>query len=156
MKNRIFSILLSLTLLFFFTGTSTFAQKKPTRISKQHPTKFMKDHLKQTEESLVQALQNNSINMSSSAVQTIRELEEIFPSESFSSFLEPLMDIVKNEKADTQLRILSALALDKLHSDKGDEVIYTVAKNTTNESVKNISTALAIESFKMDNKISSK
>jgi hypothetical protein len=43
---------------------------------------------------------------------------------------------------------LSALALDKLHSGEGDKVIYDVAKSTTNESIKNICEALAIESFK--------
>ena len=47
-------------------------------------------------------------------------------------------------------RILSALALDELHSDKGDATIYEVAKYTSNQSVKDICNALAIESFKAD------
>ena len=156
MKNRIFLLALSMAFLIFFTGASSFAQEQQTRFLKQHNTHFLKDHLKQTEEMLVQALKSNSTNMSSSATQTIRELEQIFPSESFSSFIEPLSVIIKNEKADTQLRILSALALDGLHSDKGDKVIYEVAKNTTNESLKNISMALAIESYKADDKVSLK
>lgn len=156
MKNRIFLLAISVVLLLIFTGVSSFAQDQSTRYSKQHKSHFLKDHLKQTEDMLVQDLQNNSVNMNLGAAQTIRELEEIFPSESFTLFIEPLSDIIRNEKSDTQLRILSALALDGLHSDKGDKVIYEVAKNTSNESLKNISKALAIESFKADDKISSK
>lgn len=156
MKNRIFILVISMAFLLIFTVTSSFAQDQQTRFLKQHKSHFLKEHLKQTEDMLVQALQNNSIDMNSSAVQTIRELEQIFPNESFNLFLEPLSVIIQNEKADTQLRILSALALDGLHSDKGDKVIYEVAKNTSNESLKNISKALAIESFKADDKISSK
>jgi hypothetical protein len=156
MKNRIILLAISMVFLLIFTGASAFAQDQTTRFLKQHKSHFLKDHLKQTEEMLVQALQSNSVNMNSSAAQTIRELEQIFPAESFSLFIEPLSVIIQNERADTQLRILSALALDGLHSDNGDKVIYEVAKNTTNESLKNISTALAIESFKADDKLSLK
>jgi len=156
MKNRIFLLAISMAFLLIFTGASSFAQDQQTRFLKQHKSHFLKAHLKQTEEMLVQALQSNSTNMCSSAAQTIRELEQIFPSESFGSFIEPLSVIIQNEKADTQLRILSALALDGLHSDNGDKVIYEVAKNTINESLKNISTALAIESIKAEDGISLK
>lgn len=156
MKNRIFLLAILMAFLLIFTVTSSFAQDQQTRFLKQHKSHFLKDHLKQTEDMLLQALQSTSLNMKSTAVQTIRELEEIYPSESFSSFIEPLSDIIQNEKTDTPLRILSALALDKLHSDNGDKVIYKVAKNTTDESMKNICSALAIESFKADDKISSK
>jgi hypothetical protein len=156
MKNRIIFLSLSLALLIFFASVSSYAQDQTTRFIKQHKSHFLKDHLKQTEDMLVQALNNNSVNMRSTAVQTIRELEEIFPSEPFSVFIEPLSDIIQNEKTDTQLRTLSALALDKLHSNKGDKVIYEVAQRTNNESIKNICTALAIESFKAEEKLSLK
>ena len=155
MKNRMFSIKLMLALLLFFASVSITAQNNhnnQTRYSKQHPKRYnyMKDHLNQTEANLLQSLKSDNISINTSAVQTIRALEEIFPSESFSAYLDPLIAIVQDEKADTQLRLLSAIALDKLHSDKGDMVIYMVAKNTTNESVKILSQSLAIESFKVD------
>jgi hypothetical protein len=156
MKNRFLILVLSIAFAFFLGGSSTFAQNQPQRFLKQHKSHFLKEHLEQTEKMLVQALQSNSTDMNSSAAQTIRELEQIFPSEPFDSFLEPLSVIIRNEKADTQLRILSALALDGLHSDKGDQAIFEVAKNTTNESLKNISKALAIESFKEEDKLSLK
>jgi hypothetical protein len=155
-KKHFLFLVISILILLFFSSSSAFAQNNQTRLLKQHKLSFAKAHLEQTEIMLLQAIESNSVSLNSSAVQTIRELEEIFPTESFSVFIEPLSTIIQNEKADTQLRILSALALDKLHSDFGDEVIYEVAKTTSNESVKNISTALSIESFKADNKINSK
>ena len=153
MKLSKFSLVLSI--IFFFTCSLSFAQDQNTRYLRQHKSHFLREHLKQSEEMLVKALQSNSTDMISSAAQTIRELEQIFPSEPFKSFIEPLSMIIQNEQADTQLRILSALALDGLHSDKGDKVIYEVAKNTSNESLKNVSKALAIESIKEEYKLSS-
>ena len=155
MKNRMFQIVLILAFLLFIASISVSTQNKQnnqTRYSKQHPKRYnyMKDHLNQTEANLLQCLKNDNVSITTAAVQTIRVLEEIFPSESFNAYLDPLIAIVQNENADTQLRLLSAIALDKLHSDKGDMVIYMVAKNTTNESVKILSQSLAIESFKVD------
>lgn len=156
MKKHFLSLVISIPILLFFTSPPVLAQNDQTRLLKQHKLSFAKAHLDQTEIMLIEALESNSVSLSSSAVQTIRELEENFPTESFSDFIEPLSIIIQDENADTQLRILSALALDKLHSDEGDAVIYDVAKTTSNESVKNISTALAIESFKEENKINNK
>jgi len=149
-KKHFLFLVISFLILLFFNNSAAFAQENQTRLLKQHRLSFEKAHLEQTEIMLVQALESNSASLNSSALQTIREIEEIFPNESFSTFIEPLGDIIKNENADTQLRILSALALDKLHSDIGDNIIYEVAKNTTIESVKNVSEALAIKSFKDD------
>jgi len=133
------------------------AQSRPTRFSKQHKSHFIKEHLNQTEEMLLQSLKSNDTNLVSSSVQTIRELEQAFPDEAFSSFIEPLSNIVRSENSDTHARILSALALDELHSDLGDKAIYEVAKTSSNQSVKDVCSALAIESFKANGKsISSK
>jgi hypothetical protein len=149
-------IFFSLTAILILSVASP-AQSRPTRFSKQHKSHFLKEHLNQTEEMLLQSLESNDTNLVSSSVQTIRELEQAFPGEAFSSFIEPLSNIVRNENSDTHARILSALALDELHSDKGDASIYEVARTTHNQSVKDICSALAIESFKADEKnISSK
>lgn len=156
MKNRIFLTAVSILLILFFANESSFSQTQQTRYLKQHKSYFLKEHLQQTEDMLLQALYTESVDMKPSAVQTIRELEEIFPTESFSLFIKPLSDLIQDENAEIQVRILSALALDKLHSDKGDKIIYDVARNTANESLKNICSALAIESFKTNQNISSK
>ena len=156
MKNLIFSTVVLIALVYLFIDESALAQNQQPRFLKQHNSHFLKEHLKQTEQMLLQALQNNSVGMNSSAVQTIKELEQIFPSESFSLFLEPLCNIIQNEKADIHLRILSALALEGLRRDIGDQAIYEVAKYTSNESLKNICVALAIESIKAEDQISLK
>ena len=144
-----------ITLLIISAATP--AQSKPSRFSKQHNSHFLKEHLDKTEIMLLKSLESNNANLVSSSVQTIRELEQAFPDEAFSSFIEPLSKIVRDENSETHARVLSALALDELHSDLGDKAIYEVAKNTPNQSVKDICSALAIESFKADEKsISSK
>ena len=139
-----------ITILFISAVTP--AQSKPSRFAKQHKSYFLKEHLDKTETMLIQALQSHDANMVSSSVQTIRELEQAFPDEAFSTFVDPLSKIVRGENYETQARILSALALDELHSDIGDKAIYEMAKNTSNQSVKDICTALAIESFKANEK----
>jgi hypothetical protein len=150
------AILFSL-LTILLISAATPAQSKPTRFAKQHKSYFLKEHLDKTEKMLLQSLQSTDANMVSSSIQTIRELEQVFPDEAFSSFIEPLSKIVQNDNYDTHARILSALALDELHSDKGDASIYATAKYSSNQSVRDICSALAIESFKADDKsISSK
>jgi len=129
-----------------------YAQSRPTRFSKQHDSYFVKEHLDQSVQMILQALQNQNPAYVSSAVQTIREIEQVFPDEPFTSFITPLSNILKDENSETPTRVLSAVALDELHSDTGDQVIYSVAKNTSNQTVKNICTALAIESFKANEK----
>jgi len=126
------------------------AQSKTTRFEKQHHSKFIESHLKQTEEMLLKSFESDQLGIVSSSIQTLRELEQIFPENEFSSLIDPLMKFVKDETRDTQMRILSALALDGLHSDKGDKAIYNAAKSTENKSVKDICVALAIESLKTD------
>jgi hypothetical protein len=128
--------------------TTANAQDQSTRFEKQHHSKFIKSNLKQTEEMILKNLQSDNIDMLASSAQTIRELELIFPENTFSSLLDPLMKIVQDEKGDTQVRLLSALALDGLHSNKGDKAIYDVAKTTKNNSVKDICTSLSVESLK--------
>lgn len=145
MKKHLSFFIFSILLLFFFSGGLSFAQDRPTRFAEQHESEQVKKHLKTTEKMLLQHLKDNTTNSKLSAVQTIRELEQIFPTHAFSSFIEPLSNIVNNEELDTQLRIISAIALDELHSDKGDVVIFEAAKNSTNESVRNLCRAISFE-----------
>ncbi len=145
MKNHIFSSILSISLILFFVSSFSFAQDRPTRFVKQHNSQSLRKNLKTTEKMLMEHIQNDSTNSKLTAVQTFRELEQIFPDNSFNSFIEPLSGIVQNEELGTQLRILSAIALDELHSDIGDRVIYKVSKTSNNESVKNICTAISFE-----------
>jgi hypothetical protein len=143
--NRVMSLVL---LPVFLIASFGYAQNRPTRFSKQHNSDFVKQHLDQSVQMILRALQNQNQDYVSSAVQTVREIEQAFPDESFTSFISPLSNILKDENSETSTRVLSAIALDELHSDTGDQAIYAVAKNTSNQTVKDICTALAVESFK--------
>jgi hypothetical protein len=156
MKNRPLVIILSMIIAFFLVSTLSYSQEKPVRFLKQHKSAIVKDQLETTEGMIGKALGNDSTDMKISAVQTIRELEEIFPTEPFNSFIEPLCSIIRDEKSGTHLRILSALALDELHSDLGDKAIFEVSKNAADESVKNVCIALATESTKLSDKLDQK
>ena len=147
--NRIMNSVLLFAVLFTAFG---YAQSRPSRFTNQHNSYFVKEHLDQSVHMILQALQNQNPAYVSSAVQTIREIEQVFPDEPFTSFVSPLSNILKDENSETSTRVLSAIALDELHSNTGDKVIYTVAKNTSDPTVKNICTALAIESFKANEK----
>lgn len=144
MKNRMFTFVLSIALFIIFASAISFSQDRPTRFEKQHDSQFLKKNLKTIEKMLLEHLSDNTKDSKLSAVQTIRELEDIFPDNAFSSFIEPLSEIVKNEELETQLRITAAIALDELHSDIGDKTIYE-AKNSANESVKDVCTAISFE-----------
>ncbi len=146
MKLLIFLLLASTAIL----TTTVNAQDQSSRFMEQHHSKFVKSHLDVTKQMLLKAMESKDPNFQSSAIQTLRDLEIIFPDDKFSSFIEPLIHNVKDEKEDTQVRLLSALALENLHSNKGDAAIYYVAKNTLNKSVKDLCVVMSIESFQKD------
>ncbi len=142
--KRLFMLIMLISAILL---TTVNAQDQVTRFEKQHHSIFIKSNLKQTEEMILKNIQDNNIDMLASSAQTIRQLEQIFPENNFSSLLDPLIKIVQDEKSDTQVRLLSALALDGLHSNKGDKAIFDVAKTTKNNSVKDVCKALSVESF---------
>jgi len=105
-------------------------------------TRFQKQHLKQTEASLVNALSSERAGIQATAAQTLRQLEWTFPEQEFKSTISPLIRIVKDERGDTQARLLAIIALDGLHSDLGDEAITMTAKSSSNKSVQELCAAL--------------
>lgn len=139
MRHILFAILLTAALAF----TSINAQSTSTRLQKQHDvTKFMKAHLTSSIEMLNRALENKQYNMKLSALQTIRQLEQIFPEESFSSLIEPLITVINDNGIETETRALAAITLDQLHSDKGDEALFLVGQNCQNRTIKNLCQAI--------------
>lgn len=149
MKLIIFLLLASTALLTITVN----AQDQSTRFMEQHHSEYVKSHLDVTKQMLLKAMQYTDPNFQSTAIQTLRELEIIFPDDKFSSFIEPLIVNVKDEKEDTQVRLLSILALENLHSNKGDAAIYEVAQYTSNRSVKDLCVVMSLKSFKEDDKI---
>ena len=124
--------------LVLFSG-ALFAQ------SKFSSTRFQKQHMKQTIEMLTQALESNNPTMQTSGAQAIRQLEYLYPDEPFREFITPLSKVIKNDKADVQARILSAIALDGLHSDDGDKILDETSKSASNEGIRELCTALLVK-----------
>ena len=152
MKPIYFKILV-ITFLFAFNIN---AQNQTTRFNLQHRSEFQEGRLEQTKKTLLEAMESKDSHMQTTALQTLRDLEIIFPEDKFTNFIEPLIIDVKDENENTTVRILSMLALENLHSDKGDAAIYFISQNTLNKSVKDISVCMAYKSFNEDNELSMK
>ncbi len=150
MKTRKIAYFLAIVCLFFFVSNSALAQKRPVRYLQQHNSPYIKAKLETIEKMLIKTLDQHSQSMKLSAVQSMRQIEQIFPDEPFYSFIDPLIATIKDENNHTQLRITAAIVLDELHSDKGDAAIYEISQNCSDISVKNICIALSTESLKVD------
>jgi len=81
------------------------------------------EKLSQIEENLVRDLESTSIGVCIGGAQTAREMKMHVPDYDFSRIIIPLMRIVKDENADRAARIIAALALNDLHSERGDFAI---------------------------------
>lgn len=138
---RRFFLTALLSLAFAFSGLN--AQNASTRLQRQHDvSKFMKAHLSSSIEMIARALEDRQFNMRLSALQTTRQLEQLFPEESFSRLVQPLIKIINDNDIETEARVLAAITLDQLHSDEGDEAIFQAAKNCENPTMKNFCRAI--------------
>jgi hypothetical protein len=118
-----------------------------TRIEAQHKvTRSLGKRLAQIEESLLNTLKNENPTMQAQALQTIRDLEQMFPKYPFKASLTPLEAALKDESADAVVRHLAALALDELHSDAGDAVIAGVAGSSQDKGLQGLCKALLVRS----------
>ncbi len=105
----------------------------------------MKEHLKLFEGNILSSLQSNVIGLQQTGIQTLRDLEHIFPDYPFDAMLAPLETILKDTKADRVARRLAALALDELHSDAGDAVIKSIADDCDDGGLQSLCQALQVK-----------
>jgi hypothetical protein len=108
----------------------------------------MKEHLKQSEVNLVTLLEGKSVETQRGAIQTLRDMEQLFPVYPFSSIIKPLETILKEETSDRIARRLAALALDELHSDAGDAVIKDVSEKSDDLGLQSLCQALLVKNLK--------
>lgn len=80
----------------------------------------------------------------------MRELQQIFPEESFEAMLEPLIKVISNEQGDTVARILALFALEALHSDIGDDAIKDLQNSTSNKTLHEICNAMFVPDITFD------
>jgi hypothetical protein len=78
----------------------------------------------------------------------VRDLKDLYPDEEFSSLTIPLMAIMNDESAETPVRVIAALALDRLESAVGDYAISQLPRFTDNPRVQYICTALTVRRMK--------
>jgi hypothetical protein len=152
MKHHVLS--LAAALIVLCTVSQAQEGKSTTRLEKQHKTiHFLKNHLEQTEANLVSLLQGNSVETQRGAIQTLRDMEQLFPEYPFSTIITPLETILKESTSDPIARKLAALALDELHSDAGDAIIKNVADMSDDIGLQTLCQALLVKNI---NNLSSK
>ena len=145
MKRMLFVSLLAL--MVCATAVQAQDSLSTTRIEAQHKaTKSLGKRLAQTEEALLIALKSANPTVQAQALQTIRDLEQLYPEYPFKASLAPLSATLNDEKADGVVRLLAALALDELHSEAGDAVISGVASSSQDKSLQTLCKALLVRS----------
>jgi len=147
MKHLLLS--LAVALIALYTMAPAQEVKSTTRLEKQHKTThFMKAHLKESELNLVTTVKGKSVEAQRGAIQTLRDMEQLFPEYPFTSIIAPLETILKDETSDSIARRLAALALDELHSDAGDAVIKDVADRSDDKGLQTLCQALLVKNLK--------
>jgi type IV secretory pathway TraG/TraD family ATPase VirD4 len=94
---------------------------------------------------IVLALTSGIPGMQADAAQLVRDLKALRPEQSFSECVVPLMSIVKDEEASSASRVLAALALDNLESERGHFAIARTSLFTENTHVKHVCAWLTYE-----------
>jgi hypothetical protein len=107
--------------------------------------RFTDEKLQAIEKSIQQALESGSFGLQTSAAQVVRDVKALVPRYEFPRLVIPLMRIVKDESAQPASRILAALALHELESERGDFAIKRVGEFTDVRQVKHVCVSLTQE-----------
>jgi hypothetical protein len=102
------------------------------------PPKFTEEKIALIEDNLVKDLESTNPGVVIGGTQTVREMKKAVPSHDFSKLIIPLMRIVKDENADRAERILAALALDEIDSDRGNFAISREAEMSKDDVFKSL------------------
>jgi hypothetical protein len=146
MKRTLFAS--AIALMVCATAVRAQDNMSTTRLEAQQHTlnSAMGKALPKHEVNLIATLEGENPTMQAQAVQTMRELEQMFPKYSFKSLIAPLGAKLKDEDADPIVRRLAALALDELHSDAGDVAIKDVAGSSKDKGLQTLCNALLVRS----------
>ncbi len=134
--------LLAVALLLSLTITVR-AQTDTTVAKKAEDVRWSEDKLGQIEENLVRDLESSMVGVCIGGAQTAREMKKHAPNYDFSKIIIPLMRIVKDEDADRAARIVAALALHDLESERGDFAISREGEMAKDEIFKSFCASLA-------------
>jgi hypothetical protein len=95
------------------------------------------------EENIVVGLNSGIPGVQADLAQLVRDLKDRYPDHSFSSATIPLMGILRDESAESPVRVMAALALDDLESAIGDYAIAQLPRFTDDARLAYICAALA-------------
>ncbi|HLF13753.1 MAG TPA: hypothetical protein VI932_02545 [Bacteroidota bacterium] len=119
------------------------AQTDTTKRAPAKPAEFTEEKISVIEENLVRDLESPIVGVVIGGAQTVREMKKAVPAHDFSKLIIPLMRIVKDPNADRASRILSALALHEIDSERGNFAISREADLSTDEVFKTLCANLA-------------
>ncbi len=141
-------IILVVCILLGAASASAQEKASTTRLERQHQlTRFQKGLMKNSEESLREAIESPRVELQETGIQAVRDLEQLDTHYPFTLLIDPLSDKLKDENADETVRVLAALALDELHSEAGDAAIQSVGEKSSDSELKDVCKALLIRSW---------
>ncbi len=100
---------------------------------------------------IAKALESGNGSEQAAAAQTVRDLHATYPDRAYTPLVIPLMRVMKNTDADIPVRMLAALALHELRSERGDFAIRRVGEFTSDSRLKKLCASLNAERVKQDN-----
>ena len=129
--------------LILFSRASSPAQAGAGMEGAPAAHQFTEEKIALIEDNLVLDLESPIPGVAIGGTQTVREIKKAVPTHDFSKLIIPLMRIVKNEDADRAERILAALALDEIDSDRGNFAISREAEMSKDDVFKSLCANLA-------------
>ena len=127
------------------TGVLAWTSAHATGGTSTNDPRFTDGKLQAIEKNLQMALESESFGLQTSAAQVVRDVKALVPRYEFSHLVIPLMRILKDESAPSASRVLAALALHDLGSERGDFAIKRVGEFTHVGQVKLVCVSLARE-----------
>ncbi len=128
--NRAIRAIPVLFLAVALTG-SLHAQVDSPKAAVATPDRFTEEKINQIEDNLRNDLESSIPGVVIGGAQTTREMKKAVPTHDFSKLIISLMRIVKDDKSDRAARILAALTLDELNSERGNFAISREAEYST-------------------------
>ncbi len=122
---------------------SIFAQADAPKDTTATSPRFTEEKINLIEENLLNDLESPITGVVIGGAQTTREMKKAVPTHDFSKLIISLMRIVKDDKSDRASRILAALTLDELNSERGNFAISREAEFSTDPVFKSFCASLA-------------
>ena len=133
---RFLVTMLAVAALVFVAQFEARAQADTSDTSTNTQMPLTKDKLNRIEDNLVKNLESQSIGMVIGGAQVVRELKAKAPEHGFSKVIIPLMRILKDKTADRGARMMAALALFDVNSDRGNFAIQREAELSDDDLLK--------------------